>query len=166
MSNRAKLVNPFCYNPRITAQYIVCTLVTSCHLTRNQSRNLNQISWHGTITTYQQPALYCCNVIALFKHFHASLWNIFVFHLFFYDAYLIWFGWKYWMKYCCLASLILQYFWRKNEFLKLYETKLQLRSRLLFTYWHTNLWNIWYTYSIAKENIHEFLNISLYLNKV
>ena len=115
MSNRAKLVNPFCYNPRITAQYIVCTQVTSCHLTRNQSRNLNQISWHGTITTYQQPALYCCNVIALFKHFHASLWNIFVFHLFFSDAYLIWFGWKYWMKYCCLASLILQYFWKKMK---------------------------------------------------
>ena len=141
MSNRAKLVNPFCYNPRITAQYIVCTQVTSCHLTRNQSRNLNQISWHGTITTYQQPALYCCNVIALFKHFHASLWNIFVFHLFFYDAYLIWFGRKYWMKYCCLASLILQYFWRIPKALS-NQITITISTT---TYWHTNLWNILYT---------------------
>ena len=146
MSNRAKLVNPFCYNPRITAQYIVCTSDFMPFDEKSISQfESNFMTWHNNYIPACFVLLQCNSSFQAFscftvKHFRVSSfllqWRI-----------CIWFDLVgiYWMKYCCLASLISQYFWRKNEFLKLYETKLQLRSRLLHMYWHTNLWNIWYT---------------------
>ena len=156
MSNRAKLVNPFCYNPRITAQYIVCTSDFMPFDEKSISQfESNFMTWHNNYIPASFVLLQCNSSFQAFscftvKHFRVSsflFWRIF-------DL----------IRLEILNEILLSCFINLAIFLEKNETKLQLRSRLLHT--DIRIYETFDTNSIAKENIHEFLNISLSLNKV
>ena len=88
MSNRAKLVNPFWYNPRITAQYIVCS--TSDFMPFDEKSisqfESNFMTWHNNYIPAACFVLLQCNssfqAFSCFtvKHFRVSsflFWRIF-----------------------------------------------------------------------------------------
>ena len=87
MSNRAKLVNPFCYNPRITAQYIVCTSDFMPFDEKSISQfESNFMTWHNNYIPAACFVLLQCNssfqAFSCFtvKHFRVSsflFWRIF-----------------------------------------------------------------------------------------
>ena len=86
MSNRAKLVNPFCYNPRITAQYIVCTSDFMPFDEKSISQfESNFMTWHNNYIPACFVLLQCNSSFQAFscftvKHFRVSsflLWRIF-----------------------------------------------------------------------------------------
>ena len=144
MSNRAKLVNPFCYNPRITAQYIVCTSDFMPFDEKSISQfESNFMTWHNN---YIHTSLACfvllqCNssfqAFSCFtvKHFRVSsflLWRIF-------DL----------IRLEILNEILLSCFINLAIFLEEKWIPKALWNQITITistttYWHTNLWKIWY----------------------